>query len=232
MGNELYRLRFVLESDATFGRGEGVVGLVDSEVEHNGDGLPYLRGKTLKGLLHEECKNILFALESQGHKMDAWRESEERLFGRPGSTLDDKARMHVKDAQLPAELRRGVHYALTHSNGKMTETEVLESLTCIRRQTAIDEITRAPLKGSLRAMRVISRGLPFAAELTFMEAPTERDLALLSACVLAFRRAGTARNRGRGRLHASLYDAEGHDITQSGFQAFRRFVEAEGDGKA
>lgn len=230
MANEQYRLRFVLESDATFGRGEGIVGLVDSEVEHD-KGLPYLRGRTLEGLLHEECKNILFALKSQGHQMDAWREAEERLFGRPGSTGDDEALMHVDDARLPTELRQAVRHALKGSDGRITETEVLESLTWIRRQTAIDESTYAPLKGSLRSIRVINRGLPFTAELTFMEPPTERDLALLSACVLAFRRAGTARNRGRGRLWASLHDAEGHDITRAGFDAFRRFIEDGGDGE-
>jgi len=43
-----YYLNFTLLSDTTFGRGEGVPGLVDEEVEHDRYGLPYLRGRTLE----------------------------------------------------------------------------------------------------------------------------------------------------------------------------------------
>jgi hypothetical protein len=51
-----------LLSDGAFGRGEGVAGLVDSEVEHEPSELPFIRGRVLKGLLVEECANLLFAL--------------------------------------------------------------------------------------------------------------------------------------------------------------------------
>lgn len=61
-----YWLKFTLKSDATFGRGDGVAGMVDSEVQHDSYGLPYLGGRTIKGLLGEECASILFALRQQG----------------------------------------------------------------------------------------------------------------------------------------------------------------------
>ena len=62
----IYRLTFTLLSDATFGRGEGIAGLIDREVEHDRFGLPYLRGRTLKGLVSEEADNLLFVLERLG----------------------------------------------------------------------------------------------------------------------------------------------------------------------
>ena len=65
-----YRLTFTLLSDATFGRGEGIAGLIDREVEHDRFGLPYLRGRTLKGLVSEEADNVLFALERPGDRAD------------------------------------------------------------------------------------------------------------------------------------------------------------------
>jgi len=69
-----FLLKFTLESDATFGRGDGVAGVVDSEVQHDPYGFPYLGGRALKGLLGDECANILFALEQQG-KAQHWMRS-------------------------------------------------------------------------------------------------------------------------------------------------------------
>ena len=50
---------------------------------------------------------------------------------------------------------------------------------------------------------------------------------LLAVCVLALRRGGTGRNRGRGRLACRLLDAQGHDLTQSSFADFRHLVQPE-----
>ena len=84
------KLQVELLSAATFGRGDGVAGLVDREVEHDADGLPYLRGRTLKGLLAEECANILFALKLQdANKHKQWRKVAIELFGDAGSILED-----------------------------------------------------------------------------------------------------------------------------------------------
>ena len=58
----IYRLKIKLLSDTTFGRGDGVAGLIDQEVEHNPCGFPYLRGRTLKGFLSEEGDNLIAML--------------------------------------------------------------------------------------------------------------------------------------------------------------------------
>ena len=54
-----YALKLTLLSDGTFASGDGVSGLVDREIEHDAFGLPFLRGRTLKGLLSEEADNLL-----------------------------------------------------------------------------------------------------------------------------------------------------------------------------
>src|SRR2546425_9814063 len=103
-------LRLELLSDTTFGRGDGVAGLVDQEVEHDPQtGLPLVRGRTLKGLLVEECSALLFALQLQ--KCAALPRLEATaafLFGVAGSTLADDARLRIGPALLPADLRRAV----------------------------------------------------------------------------------------------------------------------------
>jgi hypothetical protein len=221
-------LHITLHSDTTFGRGDGVAGLVDQEVEHDAaTGLPFIRGRSLKGLLVEECANILYAVDARGPTAAGRRleQAAKELFGRSGSRLDDDALMHVGPATLPDALQAAVRADIEGDQPRLRSAEVLESLTTIRRQTAIDEETNAPQKGSLRSMRVLLRLTPLMSRLDFERDPGEDALALLAACVLALRRGGTGRNRGRGRMSARLYDAEGRDVTLTPhFARFQRLV--------
>jgi hypothetical protein len=219
-------LHLLLKSDATFGRGDGVAGLVDQEVEHDQYGLPFLRGRTLKGLLVEECANLLFALRQQkSPAYDRFEKAAEWLFGKPGSSLDDDAHMHVGPAVLPDELRMAIQADVKANPPRLKPEDILESLTDIRRQTAVDEATGSPDDHSLRSMRVIIRETKFIAHLSFNEPLNADANALLAACVLSFRRAGTGRNRGRGRLEAKVSDEQGVDITSKHFVVFRQALE-------
>lgn len=218
----LYKLQFQLYSAATFGRGDGVAGLVDQEVEYDASGLPFLRGRALKGLLAEECANILFALEVQGRSA-GWDTVAQRLFGSPGSTDAEIGLLRVGDGRLPEPLLTAVKAAVAQKD--LRAEEVLASLTAIRRQTSMNE-EGAPEKGSLRSTRVILPGTVFEAALEFGEPPDERTLGLLAACVLAWRRAGTGRNRGRGRLQANLLESNGTEVIQRCFRVFAREVAA------
>jgi CRISPR/Cas system CMR subunit Cmr4 (Cas7 group RAMP superfamily) len=198
----MIELKVELISDATFGRGDGVAGLVDTEVEFDTEtGLPFIRGRVLKGLLTEECANILFALNGGSRQL---KESALFLFGESGSLLSGEGQMHVGSALLPEELRHAVASDIKRND--LSPTEVLESLTAIRRQTSINEESGAPEKESLRSARVVLRETTFSATLDFATPPSADAMALLSACVLSLRRGGTGRNRGRGRLRAWLTD--------------------------
>lgn len=234
-----YHLRFTLISDATFGRGEGIAGLIDREVEHDRYGLPYLRGRTLKGLVSEEADNLLFTLEQMGRLTAEWTAARQTLFGRPGSATADRGRLRFGHAELPAAVRTAVRGPVRDAvndaaNDTVNDTVndarrddnrllVLESLTTVRRQTAIEadgERYGVPAEGSLRTMRVILRRTPFEALLLSETALQGHELALLAAAVLAFRRAGTGRNRGRGRLEADLLDDKGRSLLADGYQFF------------
>lgn len=207
-------LRFELLSAATFGRGDGVPGLVDTEVEHDDSGLPFLRGRTLRGLLSEEMESLLYALGAE--RARKWELAKGRLLGTTGRTLDETGNLHVDDATLPERVRRLIAATIHPKNGEVTPTTVLEAVTAIRRQTAMTHLG-APEPASLRALRVILRETKFEARLTFDEEPQSLDLALLTATVLAWRRAGTGRNRGRGRIKAWL---ENETWTHDQFKVF------------
>lgn len=205
-----YWLKFWLESDATFGRGDGVAGVVDAEVQHDECGLPLLGGKTLKGLLGAECAEILFGLGQMQHRdLPEWEKAARFLFGEPGSGIAEAAHLHVGDAQLPADVRQRLQrewQQLPENQRGLQRSANLEALTALRRQTAMDATTGAPKRNTLRSMRVILRETPFEAMLMFDREPPDRARWLLAACCQAFRRAGTGRNRGRGRLRTALYD--------------------------
>jgi hypothetical protein len=220
-----YVLKLTLLSDATFGRGDGVAGLVDVEVQHDRAGLPYLGGRALKGLLGAECDDILFslskALPAQPERK-RWQRAATRLFGQSGARLEGEALMRVGPAQLPQDLRTVL--ARDVEKETLTRAEILDMLTALRRQTAMDE-TGAPRKETLRTLRVILRGITFAAQLTFTQDPTADDLALLAATVKALRRVGTGRNRGRGRVRAELLTSTGETVTDAHLADFRKAVQ-------
>ncbi|MBD2471730.1 RAMP superfamily CRISPR-associated protein [Nostoc sp. FACHB-145] len=211
-----YQLKIKLLSDTTFGRGDGVAGLIDQEIEHDSSGFPYLRGRTLKGLLSEECDNLIAVLspEIRSH----WQSLACILFGMPGSVQGTIASMHVGDACLPDDLREVVAFQIKKKT--LTKTEVLDSLTTIRRQTAINYESGVAEKGSLRSFRVVIRGLEFKADLVFESQPNQELLSILAVGTLALRRMGSGRNRGRGYVKCTLHDDLGTEITQKYMRIF------------
>jgi hypothetical protein len=213
-----YFLVMELLSDTTFGRGDGVAGLLDQEVEHDAYGFPYLRGRTLKGLLSEECENIIYTLPNQ----DRWYSALDQLFGVDGSGIGTIAQMHIGDACLSQKLRSVVEMQINQERSKtpvITPIDILFSLTTIRRQTAIDPVDGVADDRSLRSSRVILRERYFFASLTFDVNPTPDMLALLTVGILALRRVGSGRNRGRGHVRCLLNNEK---LTQEHLQYFQR----------
>lgn len=225
------QMRMTLKSDTTFGRGDGIAGLVDQEVEHDSDtGLPYLRGRALKGLLAEECANILYALQLSGSGvLERYERAARLLFGKAGSSIEDDGCLLVGAAMLPRSLRDAVTADI--NGGLLTAADILDSITAIRRQTAVNNSTGTPERNSLRSMRVVLRETEFVSEFTLLKKPdsgaVEPDMvALLAACVASLRRAGIGRNRGRGQLTAELCDENGKELSAP-LVNFRRLVMGE-----
>lgn len=215
-----YRIRLELESDATFGRGSGIPGLIDQEIVLDRYGRPYLHGRTLKGLLSEVCSEILYGLRAGAQDLSSsWMEAADQLFGQPGSTLKTQGKMRVGHARLPHGLRIAIQKAV--GSGAWTPDEVTAALTTVRQQTAL-EVGGAPDPHTLRAARVILRRTVFYADLHLPDDPTERQKGLMAACVKGLRRAGLARNRGRGRLTASIVDDAGKNLSDAWFRDFFR----------
>lgn len=216
-----YFLKIELLSDTTFGRGDGVAGLVDQEVEHDSYGFPYLRGRTLKGLLREECDNLVAFLSTD------WQRLANTLFGVAGSGIGTIAAIHVGDACIPEKLRQAVALQFEQEAYRgeisLTATDILSSLTTFRRQTAIDTKDGVAKEKSLRSSRVILRELCFTAPLLFETQPTDEMLTLLAASTLALRRIGSRRNRGCGHVKCTLWEQKKQEIREITPEYLRRF---------
>jgi len=221
-------LRITLVSDATFARGDGVAGEVDQEIDHDRDGFPRINGKRLNGLLKDEGANILYGLSLQtvplpAGVLDRWLKAHTRLFGMSGSHDGSEGAGLVRTANMPEALRRVVRAKLPKPR------DVLRALTTVVRQTAIDHATRVPATGSLRSARAALRTLWFESDVPVETATSntqEDELAWLSACVLALRRAGLRRTRGRGRVACMLH-SRGADVTREYFGRFKESLEVQ-----
>jgi len=152
------------------------------------------------------------------------------LFGKPGSSLDTIASIHVGDACLPNDIRQAIAYQIKQN--KIQRSEILESLTTIRRQTSISVETGTPDQGSLRSARVVLRGLTFTAALSLVKLPprdiTLEDLeSLLLVGVKALRHLGSARNRGRGHVRCQLLNEQGDGLSSQLLDQFFDIQEAQ-----
>lgn len=202
-------LTIELLSDTTFGRGEGTASLVDVEIDHDEKtGLPYINGRRLKGLLVEECAEVLYATGSP----DVLVHAAAGLFGITGSTAESEGQIRIGRAEIASISIQQVAQAI--SAGQVTSAEIFGALTAVRTQTAVDTISGAPKKGSLRTMRVLVRTTKFTAPLDLLSddpAFNRTATALLAACAAALRRVGGGRNRGRGHICAVLGSPTEHE---------------------
>jgi hypothetical protein len=204
-------------SDTSFGRGDGLAGVVDSEIEYNPQtGLPFIKGRTIKGLVVEECANLLFSFqEISRSKFSEYEKAAASLFGFAGSDGVCEGKVSFSDASLPRSLEEQLEEQIADKH--LSPQQILESLTAIRSQTSIDYETDAPITNSLRSIRILLHGVALTStiDITGELNPTENSL--LAGCILGLRRAGSSRNRGRGKISCRLFDENQNDVTKQLF---------------
>ena len=192
-------ITITLLSDTTFGRGEGTVGEVDVEVEHDKDGLPFIGGKVLHGLLRDTWLSMQDCFPNL-------KEAAKSVLGQEAELAED-AILKIRDAVLPDDVRDWVHYAVhrgTERLERLSPQQILRSLTDIRRQTAQSRETGAPEQTTLRTSRVVVRDITFAALLEWRRTPTPDEQKVLALCALGIRHGGLGRTRGRGFFQMTL----------------------------
>lgn len=191
-------LEIELLSDATFSRGEGSAGVVDTDVERDEFGMPFVGGKTVRGLLRDSWL-------SMPQYFPNLETAAERTLGR-SQTVDDSCQLRIGDAVMPAAIRSAVYKAVERQEFPLAPGAILDGFTSVRHQTAENRKTGAPDETTLRSSRVFLRGFVLRAGLSWLNSyePTPADCRILALCVLATRHGGLLRNRGRGHIRMTL----------------------------
>ena len=182
-----------LLSDTTFYQGGGTPGVVDIEIQHDELGLPYLSGKTVRGLILDSWLSLC------GYFPEL-EQAAKRIFGSPGEMFPTSI-LRIGDAVVASNVREWVTWA---ERGQPHYARTSYRFTDVRFQISQDRDTGVPKKGTLRATRVIIRGVRLESPLIWLEEPTQDELRCLALGVLACRHAGLGSNRGRGWVSLSL----------------------------
>jgi CRISPR-associated protein Csx10 len=204
-----FNVTLTMTSDWHIGTGAGRPGDVDSLVQRDINGLPYIPAKTLTGIWRDACEIVALGLDNG--TTSAWSAWVNYLFGSqpaypnaPPDLSPIPAALSVRAAVFPEAIRQGI----------ATKPRLQEALTFIKPGVKIDNATGCAQAECLRFVEMARLG-------TTLTAPCELGLTHLSpvqqqtACALLFastrivERIGGNRRRGSGRCQMQV---EGKDL--------------------
>lgn len=189
------------------GTGAGKHGGIDRSIALDDEGLPYVPGRTLKGLWRDACERVGYALDD-GRPGD-WSRLARRLFGDPALAAEkgesSRSLVHVRDAHLPAAWRERLFFG-RHEG----EADVLvPGLRVTRAGAAISKESGTAEPDHLRLIEFARCGLGVEAAFQ-VDAPKHWAIDLLLAAGLQeLTVLGGHRRRGAGRCRVTT-DAFGH----------------------
>ncbi len=233
---EQYRLKINLLSDTCFSRGDGKAGYVDQEIKYDRYGMPYIDGRTIKGLTASSCAEVLNAIQKSSlGQYEKLYNCAVVLFGLPGSGTE-KGKLRFGRASLPDDLRiaiqkefaqktAGLHGQQKNLIHQELKRSYLEAFTITRCMTAMDE-TGAPLDESLRTVRLIRKNIFFITTIESDQNLEDFEKGLLAACISVLNRVGSNRNRGNGKISAEIQDAQGEILKDRFLNSFFAEVKA------
>ena len=203
MSNQTYKIQFQINNYWQAGTGYGGGALVDSLVNKDINGLPFLPGRTIKGLMRDAVSRV----EQWGHIPE---EATHCFFGslplEDGITRleTEPGAIAISDAVLPEEMTKW----LSHPEN----AEIRQGLFKQISSTAINPETGCAIDKSLRAIEV-TIPLTLTATLTVLNEDSLNKINWgtgktwkdgLKSCLKLIRAVGASRSRGLGRVLVTL----------------------------
>lgn len=170
---------------------------IDADVSYDVFGLPYLSGKTFKGLLRESAIEVCEILE-----LNNTNEIIETLFGKAGKTDGG----HVVFNNFKLFNYEAIANDLKHQV-KISSKFVQSYFTTIRKQITIENGVAADK--SLRTYRLIKNDLVFIGDIEYHEV---EYLPILKKALINLRHLGTRRNRGFGKVEIRIIQEQSEVI--------------------
>lgn len=193
------KLNIEFLSDWHIGSGAGIPGSTDSTVLRDENGLPYVPGKTLTGMLRDSAEFIASNLDAmQKPAGRTWTEVLKSLLGAQPESHGghgDIAASPAKVAVGPARFSPAVAEVLAGHPGQRA------TLTFVQPGVKIDPVTGRAEDDHLFFIEKARGGISMAAEVEPVEGRPgmdEAEQALLYAAALNIRRIGGLRRRGAG----------------------------------
>lgn len=207
MSQIIKELKVEILSETTFAHHTMNGTYVDTDVLHDEDGIPFISGKTIRGLLIEEASYLTRFMDTKSFENVA-----SFLFGRLGI---EEGQLLIEDGLMDEVFRQKVKKTISCKHKKVVPGHILGALTEVRYQTSIDQNTGTAEEHSLRSVRVLHPGISFFSKVKWLTNPDLIHFAFLACCCTTVRNAGLSRNRGRGRIRIRCLNEKKEDITES-----------------
>lgn len=197
----------IMLSDWHIGTGAGRPGDIDSLVQRDSDGLPYIPAKTLTGIWRDACELVAYGLDT-GDEDGTWHQWVTYLFGDQPALADQAeeqppqpAALSIRAAHLPAKLRQAI----------ASKSALKEAISFIKPGISIDPNSGCAEENFLRFEEMVRAGtiLNVDCELNLESLePDQQNAAftLLVAGSIMVERLGGKRRRGAGKCELKVVD--------------------------
>lgn len=199
------KIKMSLVSEAIPGSGEGLSGIIDSDISSDEFGIPYIPSKRIKGVLRESGLDL-----SAAKSFDEGRLRD--IFGESGAQVGTDFKISngfIKDYEI---YKKFLISAIQNEklNPIFNKESVLNEFTYLRSQTTIDSETGTAKENSLRTCRVLKRGLIFYFDINL---PQQYNADFEKICHVT-RRFGLSRTRGLGEISLKLMPDEEENVLE------------------
>ena len=208
------RLKIRFDSDWHIGSGAGIPGSVDRQVLRDENGLPYIPGKTLTGVLRDAAEWIAYIRQDVQKDGKDWKGVVSALFGeQPESHGGDAekaaagAKIGISSAELSKDLK-------SYIAGADMQVNISDGLYMAHPGVKIDIKTGRAEKDHFFSTERVRHDCVLYADVTY-ESLSDDEETLLNDAVKAVRHIGGKRRRGAGECRLKLLDVKQEEQTTS-----------------
>lgn len=208
------KMTIELVSDTLSGAGEGFGATIDTDIQYDKSGIPFISSKRIKGALKNSLVDLL-KIQSVKNKLNIQNEKSivNKCFGHTGAAFSSPFQFSDFFVEEYDSIKNWVEYLSNNYESIISSEKVLSSLTNIRQQTTIDD-NGVAAKHSLRTSRVVNKGLKFNSYILFDDTNQDYVKYLALACSY-LRKIGLKRNRGLGEIKCSLFNENDEDLIEN-----------------
>jgi CRISPR-associated protein Csx10 len=211
MANETLKFTIKTKSDLILATGKSSTSYIDSEMDFDEYGFPYISAKRFKGLLCHSAKQIC----SMPYFSLGTKKVEEIIFSVFGSSTKEGVCIFDNVCiQKYTENREYYESILKLNPSLLTRIDLINAISSLRTQTSIDETINIAKNQSLRTIRVLHRDYDFEGSIEITNdihcCNNIKISDLITLSLLNLRRIGLGRNRGFGEIQCSVKKSSVH----------------------